>query len=232
MRNIAAIFKKQIKDTFKNKTVLIQFIMFPILTLVMNNAVQIDGMPENFFVNLFASMYIGMAPLTSIAAIISEEKETNTLRVLMMSNVKPYEYLSGIGSYIFFACILGASIICVSGNYTLHSSLVFMVIMAIGIFISLLLGAAIGTLSKTQMMATSLTVPVMMILSFLPMLSMFNTTIAKIARFTYSEQISLMIDHINSLQLEPGDICIIVANLLLFAALFIVAYKKCGYEST
>ncbi len=230
MRNIAAIFKKQIKDTLKNKTVLIQFIMFPILTLIMNNAIQIDGMPENFFVNLFAAMYIGMAPMTSIAAIISEEKETNTLRVLMMSNVKPYEYLTGIGSYIFFACMLGASVICVAGNYTLHSSLAFMVVMTIGIFISLLLGAAIGTLSQTQMMATSLTVPVMIILSFLPMLSMFNTTIAKIARFTYSEQISLMIHHINSLQPEPGDICIIVLNIVLFAALFITAYKKCGYE--
>lgn len=230
MRNIAAIFKKQIKDTLKNKTVLIQFIMFPILTLIMNNAIQIDGMPENFFVNLFAAMYIGMAPMTSIAAIISEEKETNTLRVLMMSIVKPYEYLTGIGSYIFFACMLGASVICVAGNYTLHSSLAFMVVMTIGIFISLLLGAAIGTLSQTQMMATSLTVPVMIILSFLPMLSMFNTTIAKIARFTYSEQISLMIHHINSLQPEPGDICIIVLNIVLFAALFITAYKKCGYE--
>ncbi len=74
MHNIFAVFRKQIKDTLKNKTVFIQFIMFPILTLVMNHVVKIDGMPENFFVNLFATMYIGMAPLTSIAAIISEEK--------------------------------------------------------------------------------------------------------------------------------------------------------------
>ncbi len=75
MRNVSAIFRKQLKDTLKNKTVLIQFIMFPVLTLIMNNAIRIDGMPENFFVNLFATMYIGMAPLTSMAAIIAEEKE-------------------------------------------------------------------------------------------------------------------------------------------------------------
>ena len=93
MNNIAAIFKKQLKDTLKNKTVLIQFVMFPVLTLIMNNAIKMQEMPENFFVNLFATMYIGMAPLTSIASIISEEKEKNTLRVLIMSNVKPYEYL-------------------------------------------------------------------------------------------------------------------------------------------
>ena len=84
MKNIAAIFKKQIKDTLRNKTVLIQFLMFPAMTLIMNSAVKIPNMPENFFVNLFAAMYIGMAPLVSIAAIIAEEKEKNTLRVLIM----------------------------------------------------------------------------------------------------------------------------------------------------
>lgn len=226
MHNITAIFKKQIKDTWKNKTVLIQFVMLPILTLIMNESIQIDGMPENFFVNLFAAMYIGMAPLTSIAAIISEEKEKNTLRVLLMSNVKPIEYLLGIGSYLFLACMLGASLICISGRYTLSSSIVFMVIMAIGILISLLQGAAIGTLSKTQMMATSLTLPVMIFFSFLPMLSMFNTAIAKMAKFTYTEQISRMLNNVDSLQLRTDNVCIIALNVVVFAALFFLAYKN------
>ena len=60
MNNVAAILKKQLKDTFKNKTILIQFIMFPLMTLIMNNAMKIEGMPENFFVSMFATMYIGM----------------------------------------------------------------------------------------------------------------------------------------------------------------------------
>lgn len=230
MHNIAAIFKKQLRDTLKNKTILIQFIMFPFLTLLINNAIKIDGMPENFFVNLFATMYIGMAPLTSIAAIISEEKEQNTLRVLMMSNVKPYEYLLGIGSYTWFACMAGASLICIAGKYDLSGSLAFMGIMAIGILLSLLVGAAIGTFSKTQMMATSITVPVMMVFSFLPMLSLFNSTIAKIAKFTYSEQISRMLHQIGNLQIDIKTICIIGANIILFAGLFVTAYRKCGLE--
>lgn len=228
MKNIITIFKKQIKDTFKNKTVLIQFIMFPLLTLIMNRAVAIDGMPKNFFVNLFATMYIGMTPLTSIAAVIAEEKEKNTLRVLLMSNVKPWEYLLGIGSYIWFACMLGAAIICASGGFGFRESLVFMTIMAIGIMTSLLMGAAIGTWSKTQMMATSITVPVMMFFSFMPMLSMFNATIAKIAKFVFSEQISIMLNRISSPQLEIGNICIVMANVFLFTALFTLAYKRCG----
>lgn len=35
MRNVAVIIRKQLKDTLKNKTVLIQFIMFPVMTLIM-----------------------------------------------------------------------------------------------------------------------------------------------------------------------------------------------------
>ena len=106
MTNILAILKKQMKDTFKNKEILIQFILFPVIAIIMENAINIEGMPERFFVTLFATMYIGMAPLTSMAAIIAEEKEKNTLRVLMLSNVKPAEYLMGTGSYIWLICML------------------------------------------------------------------------------------------------------------------------------
>lgn len=230
MHNSFAIFRKQLKDTLKNKTVLIQFVMFPILTLVMNNAIKIDGMPENFFVNLFAAMYVGMAPLTSMAAIIAEEKENNTLRVLMMSNVKPHEYLVGVGSYVWFSCMLGAAIICIAGSFKPETSAAFMGVMAAGIFVSLLAGAAIGTWSKTQMMATSLTIPIMMVFSFLPMLSMFNTTIAKIAKFTYTEQISLMLYRIDSLNFHTENFIIVSVNIAVAAALFTAAYQKCGLD--
>lgn len=228
MNNIAAIFKKQIRDTLKNKTILIQFIMFPILTLIMCNTVKINEMPQNFLVNLFATMYIGMAPLTSMAAIISEEKEKNTLRVLMMSNVKPYEYLLGIGSYTWSVCMAGAAIICLPGRYSPKERLIFMGIMAVGILTSLLAGAAIGTFSKTQMMATSVTLPIMMALSFLPMMSLFNDTVAKVAKITYTEQISQLLSQIANIQPGFGTIAILAANILLFAALFTAAYRKCG----
>ncbi len=227
MNHIVAIFKKQLKDTLRNKTVLIQFVMFPVMTLIMTNAITIQEMPENFFVILFATMYIGMAPLTSIASIISEEKEKNTLRVLIMSNVKPHEYLLGIGSYVWFACMLGGAVICTAGGYNLQTSFKFMGILAIGILTSLLIGAIIGVWSKTQMMATSITVPVMMIFSFVPMLSLFNRTIEKIARVLYSEQISRMLNQIDSLRLNVENIGVIGLNILIAAILFIIIFKKC-----
>ena len=227
MNNIVAIFKKQLKDTLRNKTVLIQFVMFPIITLIMNNTIKMQDMPENFFVNLFATMYIGMAPLTSISSIISEEKEKNTLRVLIMSNVKPYEYILGIGSYVWFACMLGGIVICAAGGYDLQTSIAFMGIMAVGILTSLLIGAIIGIWSKTQMMATSIAVPVMMVFSFVPMLSLFNSTVEKIAKVIYSEQISRMLSQINSLQFNTVNVGVIVTNIFIAAVIFIIIFKKC-----
>ena len=107
MRIICAIIEKQLKDTLKNKEVLIQFIMLPLLAVIMNTTIHIEGMPDNFFICLFGVMYVGMAPLTSMAAIIAEEKEKNTLRILMLSNVTPLQYLISIGGYIWLFCMAG-----------------------------------------------------------------------------------------------------------------------------
>lgn len=229
-RHVNAILWKQMKDTLKNKTILIQFFMFPVLTLIMENTVKMDGMEPNFFTNLFGVMFIGMAPLTSMASIISEEKEKNTLRVLLLSNVNPASYLLGVGIYIWAICMVGGTVIGLSGGHEGEMLLKFMFAMGVGILLSILLGAVIGVFSKNQMVATSLTVPVMMIFSFLPMLAMFNKTIEKIAGITYSQQIYQIVANLehSNLSLETG--LVLGGNFLVAVVLFWVIYKKRGME--
>ena len=76
------------------------------------------------------------------------------------------------------------------------------------------------------MMATSIAVPVMMIFAFIPMLSLFNSTVEKIAKVIYSEQISRMFSQINSLQLNGENIGVIVTNIFIAAVIFIVIFRK------
>lgn len=230
MKNITAVFLKQIKETFRNKTILIQFLMFPVMVIIMENAIKLENMPEHFFVKLFAVMFVGMAPLTCMSAIISEEKEKNTLRALMMSNVKPLEYLIGVGAYVFIMCIIGAVVFAVCGGYEGKDLLVFMAVMGTGILLSSLTGAVIGVFSKNQMSATSLTIPVMMIFSFLPMLSMFNENIEKVARITYSQQMSILINGIGNSAIKPESIIIIAVNFVVASILFTLAFRKKGLE--
>lgn len=230
MRNASTIFLKQILETFKNKSILIQFVMFPAFAVILENTVKLEDMPAHFFVKLFAVMFVGMAPLTCMSSIISEEKEKNTLRALMMSGVKPGEYLLGVGSYIWLMCMIGAAVFAICGGYQGRELGAFLVIMAAGILLSLLTGAVIGIFCKNQMAATSITVPVMMVFSFLPMISMFNKSIEKIARFTYSQQISLLINGIGSTDVQPESIVIIAVNFLIAAALFCLVFRKKGLE--
>ena len=226
MRNMATILKKQVKDTLRNKAVLIQFVMFPVMALIMTKSIQIEGMPSHFFIMLFATMYVGMAPLVSVASIISEEKEKNTLRVLLMARVTPWQYLAGVGSYVFICCMLGAVVFCLLGNYTWRERGMFLLIMAVGILTSLLLGAAVGAGSSSQMAATSVTVPVMLLFSFLPMLSMFNDTISRVANYTYTEQIRLLFQALETGESAPAGIAVIAVNILLFGGAFAVLYRK------
>ena len=230
MKNTAVIFRKQLSDTLKNKTILIQFLMFPVLVIIMENLVRIEDMPEHFFVKLFAVMFVGMAPLTCMSAIISEEKEKNTLRVLMMSNVRPAEYLAGVGAYVFVMCSAGMAVFAAVGGYSGTGLVRFIAVMSAGIILSELTGAVIGVFSRNQMTATSVTVPVMMIFSFLPMLSMFNDTVRNAARITYSQQISDLINGIGTSGISAESVIVIAVNAVIAAALFVVVYRRKGLE--
>ena len=230
MRNISAVLLKQMKETLKNKSILIQFLMFPVMTIIMENAIKMEDMPEHYFVKIFAVMFVGMAPLSCLSAIISEEKEKDTLRALMMSNVKAYEYLLGVGIYVWLMCMIGALVFAICGEYSGKDMLVFLLIMAFGILVSGLIGSVIGIFSKNQMSATSVTVPVMMVFSFLPMIGMFNESVEKIARITYSQQMTVLINGLGSSEMTAESLIVIAANFVIAAVLFIIVYKKKGLE--
>ena len=228
MRNVKVILEKQLKDTLKNRMVLIQFVLFPLMTLVMENAVRLEDMPDLFFTKLFSVMYMGMAPLTATAAILSEEKEKGTLRALTMADVKPWEYLSGVGLYVWTLCMAGASVM--ATGFERAEIPFYLLIMGLGFILSVAAGACVGIWAKNQMVATSLVMPVMMVLSFAPMLAMFNETIEKVARFFYTQQVRTILNRMTFAGLGTAGACVLAANGLLLGLLFLAAFKRKGLE--
>ena len=228
MHNTGVIIKKQIKDTLKNKTVLIQFVMFPVLTLIFENAINIPDMPELFFTKLFSVMYMGMAPLVAVASIIAEEKEKNTLRVLTMANVKAWEYLAGIGIYVWTICMAGAGVM--ATTLPLDDIPFYLGVMAAGFIISIAIGACIGIIASNQMAATSLSLPVMLIFSFMPMLAMFNDKIEKIAGIFYTQQIRELLGNMTFDGIKTETMLVVAVNALLALSLFFAAFKRKGLE--
>lgn len=228
MNRTYAIIKKQVKDTLKNKMTLLQFIMFPVIAFLFTEFVAkvSDELPDAYFVNVFATMYIGMVPLLNMANIISEEREKKSLRMLIMSNVKPYEYLIGVGSYVVFLCTLGGVALGVTGGYAGVELIRFVSVMVIGTVASLLLGSTVGILSKNQSVATALAMPVAMIPAFLPMVALFNEKVASMGKILYTQQISFLVNDLSRSNFTAERFIIIGGNVFLFMTVFILAYRK------
>lgn len=228
IRRMRAVFKKQVKDTLKNKRVLMQFILFPVLAIIIiksisqNNAID----TSKAIATLFATMFTGMVPLNTIASIIAEEKEKNTLRALMMSNVKPMEYLMGIGGNIFILCTLDSVIFGLLGGYIGINLFKFVIILIFGTIASLLLGISIGVFSNNQMSLVGTTVPIGLIFAYLPMLSEVNNHLKVVSQILYTQQLYNLLDNLNASNFTWDKFAIITANILVFLGIFIIAFRK------
>lgn len=226
MYHVQAIIRKQLKDTLRNKPTLVQFVMFPAIAAILTLSAGEFQLPPRYFVNLFSVMYVCMAPILILSAIISEEKEKGSLRMLMMSNVKPMEYLLGVGTYVFVLCMIGVLIMGVIGRYPLEELPQYLVLNAGGILISSVIGALIGVVSDNQTAASGLSVPAMLITSFVPMLSMFNESIRSVGQFLYSQQIYEQISSGSTMSFSLQSCSIVLVNFAAVLALYVYMYKK------
>ena len=66
----------------------------------------------------------------------------------------------------------------------------------------------------------------MMIFPFLPMLSMFNDSIGKVAKYFYSEQLYLLINDLSAIEIKLKTITILAVNIFVILSCFIIAYRK------
>lgn len=227
-RIIKAIFKKQVLDTLKNFSILLQFIMFPIFAFILTKTIVESNpqLPSDYFIIMFSSMYVGMSPAVAIEGIISEEKEKGSLRSLLMNNVKPLDYLLGVGLYVLVMCLIGTGILAFGGGYEGEELLKFFGIMSIGIICSILLGSIVGITSKNQVSGHSLIIPITVVIAFLPLIASFNEKFKKISQYFYSQKVQDVISNLSTYQPDRKDILIIIANIVILLSLFLYFYKK------
>jgi len=230
VRSAKAIFIKQMKDTLKNRMVLTQFIIFPVVAFVMTELVaKADAtIPNSLFVTMFAAMFVGMAPLIMTNTAIAEDKEHKSLRFLVMAGVKPYEYLLGIGGFVLLICSLVSFVFGLIGGFTGMEFVKFVSVLILGSVASALVGSTIGVLSKNQQAATAIGTPVFMVLAFTPMIANFNETIAKVANVFYTQQVNVIVNDFSTGMIKP--FLIILANIVILTVLFVLVYKKKGLK--
>lgn len=120
-----------------------------------------------------------------VLSILAEEREKRTLKAVLMSGVSSWKYILSLIFYpiviaiavmVFIPEILGQQI----NNWAIYGSITLLTSMTVILFYLLL-----GLLSKTQVMAQVLGIPAMLIISFLPMLSQFNSSMGRITDWSF-----------------------------------------------
>jgi len=251
MKNVKAVFKKQLKDTFKNPATLIQFIIFPLLAFAITRMIDFEGMVNFDFegmteemlayakvhaqasmpnmTTMQATVFAGMGLIPIVAGIIAEDIEKKSLRFLMMAGVKPSAYLLGIGGVVFIASFFTSVAFSLIGEFREQDFWIFLALMMSGVTASIVLGATIGILTKNQQAATGLSMPIALILGFGPIMAQFNDNIARWLHVFYTQQLNVVADYltIGGTKTSPlQSFAIMWANVAVLGVLFVLAYKK------
>ena len=230
MRNVKAIFIKQAINMFRNPMVMVQFIIFPAVALVMTELVakSNDAISNNIFVTMMGTIFAGMGLITATSAVIAEDIERKSLRLLVMAGVKPSEYLAGTGGFILLAGAVTSVAFVLIGDFTEVESLKFLSVMISSATASIILGASIGILAKNQQAASAMGMPIAMILGFTPMIASFNKNVEKVASVIYSQQLNVIVNDFSANFISA--MTVIGVNIAVLAILFGIAYKMKGLK--
>jgi len=262
MNAIKAIFIKQLNDFPKNVSIAGMFIMYPVIAWVLSSF--IGGGGETYYeqaamqdqadmmVMQFAMIFVGMTPLIMIANAIAEDNEYKSLRFLVTAGVKPVQYLVGLMLFTIIASVLPLLAFGFIANLEGQALLTFMGLGMIGVFASSVLGAVIGLFSKNVQQCAAIYTPIMMVLAFVPFLSVFSEAVARVGQFIFTGQIFMSLTELvfgyegvvggyndygvfvpGAFPMYSGmgfSLIVVGANGLLFLVLFVLAYRKKGLK--
>lgn len=228
MKTSLAIWNKQCKDTLRNFPTLIILIIYPIVAFIMISAMRVQDGANEMFLAMFATMHCCFAPAVTAANMLAEEKEKGTLRSLILSGVSRVNYLASTALFVMAAVMLTGGTFLLMDRFGSEYILRFWAAMLCGTVISTLLGLCIGIDSQNVAAANGMAVPVGLAITLIPMLAQFNDGIAKIARWLYSGQISMILRNGETVSLRAIVTCLVYLSVLWLTLLLL--FRKKGLE--
>ena len=183
-------------------------------------------MDDNHFVTMFATMFVGMTLISTICAVIAEDREKKSLRFLMMAGVKSHQYLLGIGGFFLVCAFLVSTLFtAMMSNFLFMERLIFLGTLMLGAVASILWGAIIGIIAKNEQAAISLGTTVGMILGFGPMVAAFNETMANGFSIFYTMNFIYSQEAFDTIK---NHLSIMMLNIAVLAVVFVWVYRKRG----
>ena len=230
---IWTLFKLGIEDLTKNLNVFIYVILPIAFALIYSN---LDTLTNEFTFSLCVLLNIAMVPVALMGTIIAEEKEKNTLRTLMLNNVKATEILIAKALICLLFVVVDNIVIYLLVDLPMNEFLAYQLV---GLFVGLAViffGAVVGLLSKNQMSAGLLSMPFMIIFMAPLFIAMTdNQIVSKISSFLPTDAMMTIFHDISS---HTATFSNIDMPLLVIAVWFIVSiimfnlvYKKVGVDN-
>ncbi|GAB6467867.1 MULTISPECIES: ABC transporter permease [Bacillus] len=227
MRRFSAIFRKEVQDIKANSSMLLMAAMPIIFSFVYQ---QMDG-PKDQIASMLTLMALTMVGSFVQASLIAEEKEKHTLRVMMLSPASSLEVLLGKSALTalitFVICISNFAILgVVKGNMVL-----IVLFLLVSILFFLMLGTAIGLISKTMASTSVIGMPVLIIFLLAPMLGEFikSDFLKKAINFIPTKHLADAMPKMlagKGFSTVSGDLINIIIWCVLSIILCMVVYKK------
>lgn len=201
----------------------------------MNTDGELSPILAGMLLSLGISMNICMDGFLMVGTAIAEEKEKHTLRVLMTSSITGVQYF--IGSILFpFALTVGVNfvVLAVSGVSIGQASIVaFLLLSAAASLISCVIGMVVGICAKNQMNANLIAYPLMLVFMMVPMFGNFSERLHKLSGFLFTGVLTEMAYGFANGEpyvAKPLDIAVLVGELVISVLVFLILYKRNGFE--
>lgn len=225
LAKIRILFRKDWKDTLKNNNAAV-LLLLPLLFTLLYRFISFDGMPmpKEFISLIGVLMTLSLVPVALLSMMIAEEKEKNTLRTLMLSNVSAAVFLISkcLTALLLMTAVNG--IIFILAGMALDLFPLYFITTTLAALCLMFLGALIGLLCKNQMSTGTLASPVALVMMVPPMLAQMNPFLEMIAKVLPTYAMMQILFTQEGAGLTPW--IVLIAWLLLSFALFLAVYKK------
>lgn len=238
--SILALFKTKLmlRNWYVLIYILIPLIMVFFMPIIFKMQLESDVLPKEMLLligQMGCVVNIGSVAITIPAMLMAEEKEKHTLRTLMVSSIRPLEYLASsllpavISTFIIQVIFIPVLV----DKINIINLLFYLFLSLIGIFISSIFGMCFGLFAKDQMTASLIPMPLTFVMMIIPMLAEKVELIGKINEYFYLSKVNQALDDLilnQSIRLSLTDLFSFGITLIVSFLLFLWIYKKNGFE--
>ncbi|MGX7419909.1 ABC transporter permease [Carnobacterium gallinarum] len=243
MRKVNALFMMKLQMILKNFAIMIGPLMAIGFVLIFNQIMPTQSIADlkaegaefmvGFYFQFGVMFNVLMTGIMASSIPLAEEKEKNTLRVLMTSSVNALEFFLGsLLPVLVLMIVINILLLPISGMTGINIP-IYILVTTIASFITIIIGSLIGLISKDQKATSLISTPIMLVLMMLPMFAGMNSTLQDFSKFFYTGSmneilINLVLDKPTSVSIFNS--IILAVWLVSSLVIFVHYYRKNGLD--